>query len=124
MTRGELENWLRAYGDAWVTRDPDRAAALFTENGSYRVTPFATPAVGRDAIRAYWADAVGNHRDVRFSFEILSIQDEASIIHWSSDYSRASGGERGALDGIFVLRFTEQGLCEELLEWWHHQVAR
>lgn len=119
VTRGELENWLRAYGEAWTSRDPNKVSVLFSEDASYRVTPFTRPAVGRDEIRAYWADATANHREVRFRFEILSIQDEVSIIHWSTAYSRASGGERAALDGIFVLRFTEQALCEELHEWWH-----
>ena len=119
MTRVELEEWLRAYGEAWVSRDAERVSVLFSEDASYRVTPFSEPALGRDGIREYWDEATGRHRKVRFRFEILSLQDEVSIVHWSTDYSRDPGGESASLDGIFVLRFTEEGLCERLLEWWH-----
>lgn len=119
MTRVELEEWLRTYGEAWESRDADKVSFLFSEDASYRVTPFKQPAVGRDGIRAYWTDATANHRKVRFRYEILCVLDEVSIVHWSAAYSRDPGGERAALDGIFVLRFTEQALCEELLEWWH-----
>ena len=75
--------------------------------------------MGRDGIREYWAEATGNHREVRFRSEILSICGEVGIVHWSTAYSRHPGGEGARLDGVFVLRFTEDILCEDLREWWH-----
>jgi len=42
-----FKSWLDAYGKAWETRNPEAAAALFTENGTYQVTPFLEPMRGR-----------------------------------------------------------------------------
>ena len=69
MNRNRLETWLRAYGRAWETLDPDAAASLFTEDARYYETPWGAPALGRTGVRAYWADAsvVSNWRSVDFS---------------------------------------------------------
>jgi hypothetical protein len=33
--------WLDAYGQAWENHNPETAAALFNESGTYQVTPFS-----------------------------------------------------------------------------------
>ena len=40
LTMADLTTWLDAYGDAWESRDPDSAASLFSEDSSYKVTPY------------------------------------------------------------------------------------
>ena len=119
MTVHDLETWLAAYGQAWESRDPQAAAALFSEDASYHETPFAEPAEGQDGVREYWAEATGNHRDVRFSFEIVSFSASRGIARWWAEYTRATSGVRARLDGIFLLDFDDNGLCRTLREWWH-----
>jgi hypothetical protein len=46
MTSTDLTNWLKTYGQAWETRNPDAAAALFTEDAAYYETPFGSPLDG------------------------------------------------------------------------------
>jgi hypothetical protein len=44
-----LKAWLDAYGQAWEGRNPEAAANLYTEDGTYQVTPFlelSNPCVG------------------------------------------------------------------------------
>jgi hypothetical protein len=53
MTETQLENWLEALGRAWETRDPEAAAALFSERAEYYETPFVEPARGREGVRTY-----------------------------------------------------------------------
>lgn len=43
VTRGELENWLRAYGEAWTSRDPIKVSLLFSEDASYLCLPQTHP---------------------------------------------------------------------------------
>jgi hypothetical protein len=38
-----FKSWLDAYGLAWENRNPEAAAELFAENGTYQVTPFLEP---------------------------------------------------------------------------------
>lgn len=119
MTKSKLERWLEAYGHAWETRDPDAAASLFTHDALYYETPFGEPARGRDGVREYWARATKIHKDVRFSYEVLSVSDDRGIAWWSAEYTRTTTGVQATLDGILVLSFDENGLCRELREWWH-----
>ena len=119
MTGDSLKNWLEAYGTAWESRNPEAAAALFAEDVIYQETPFGEPARGRAGVRTYWAAATTNQRDVRFSFEILSVSRHQGIAQWSAEFMRQHAGARVELDGVFVLRFDEQGLCQSLREWWH-----
>ena len=44
-----FKSWLDAYGQAWMNRNPEAAAALFNEGGTYQVTPFLDPMRGRKA---------------------------------------------------------------------------
>jgi nuclear transport factor 2 (NTF2) superfamily protein len=119
MTKTELEQWLKAYGRAWESRDPDAVAILFAEDARYHETPFTEPASGRDGVRAYWAAATASHREVEFGFEILAVVGSRGIARWSASFSRSEGGARHRLDGVFVLDFNSDRLCEELREWWH-----
>ena len=54
-------------------RDPDRAAALFTENAAYHEMPFDAPKAGRRGIRDYWATVTADQRDVDFKSNVVAI---------------------------------------------------
>jgi hypothetical protein len=53
MTPNGFAGWLDTYGRAWESRDPQAAANLLTEDGTYQVTPFVEPMRGRQAILEY-----------------------------------------------------------------------
>jgi SnoaL-like protein len=54
MTLQAFDDWLHSYGRAWESRNPQAAADLFAEDGSYQVTPFLEPMRGKPAILEYW----------------------------------------------------------------------
>lgn len=116
-----LHEWLTAYGQAWETRDPEAAAALFTEDVVYYEKPHTEPARGRKGVRQYWADAVSGQEAVTFSFDILTTSADLSVAHWLTKLTRVPSGKQVTLDGIFVLKFAENGLCRELREWWFYE---
>ena len=119
MTTKELSAWLAAYGEAWRRRDPQAIVAIFAADATYRDTPYAEPATGRDGIRAYWAAAVEQHCDVQFDHRVLSVSEREGIAHWSATFRRAADSDITQIDGVFVLQFDSDGLCTELREWWH-----
>jgi hypothetical protein len=55
-----FKSWLDAYGQAWENRNPEAATALYTESGTYQVTPFLEPMRGRNAIFEYWSEVAPN----------------------------------------------------------------
>lgn len=123
VTRDEVAAWLEGYEEAWETLDANKAAALFAEDATYRDNPYADPYQGRQGIHEYWTTVTGDQQDVDFSFEVLSASGNTGIAHWRSEFTQRSSGSAIVLDGIFVLEFTPDGLCQTLEEWWHVQVS-
>lgn len=118
MDQGALEGWLARYGQAWETADPDAAAALFTEDATYRETPFDEVMEGRGAIRRYWQEIPVTQRDISFGWEVVGT--DPVVVRWRAGYVRVRDGSRIELDGVFLLAFDEtSGLCRTLREWWH-----
>jgi len=116
-----FKSWLDAYGKAWETRNPEAAAALFTENGTYQVTPFLEPMRGRKAIFEYWSEVARTEEDIRFGYVILVANGELNIARWSASFVRVPPGLQTQLDGIFLISLDEEGRCKSLQEWWHKQ---
>jgi hypothetical protein len=116
------EEWIEAYGRAWEDRDPDAAAALFTEEAVYRAHPFREPHLGTVGVRTYWAQATATQADVqvRFGAPILS-GEKVSVEWWTTMWAE---GEEITIPGCLLLRFAPDGRCEELREYWHVEPGR
>ncbi len=121
LTTSGLTSWLAAYGDAWESRDPEKAATLFSEDASYQVTPYEQPHIGRNGVREYWAGVTANQQNVQFESQTLGITGNTGIAHWSAEFDVVPAGIRIRLDGIFILEFDESGRCQRLREWWHSE---
>jgi ketosteroid isomerase-like protein len=118
VTAAALDSWLSRYEQAWETRSAAAAAALFTENAVYREAPFEKPMEGRNAISEYWSTVTADQRDIDFRYEVIAVNGDKGVAHWSAVFKLESTGERVALDGVFVLTFNAAGQCTLLREWW------
>jgi hypothetical protein len=116
-----FKSWLDTYGQSWENRNPEAAAALFTENGTYQVTPFLEPICGRKAIFEYWSEVARTEENIRFGYEILVANPELNIARWSASFVIVPQGLQTQLNGIFLISLDEEGLCKSLQEWWHKQ---
>jgi SnoaL-like domain len=121
MNHTSFKKWLDAYGRAWESRDPRAAADLYTEGGSYQVTPFVAPHCGRQAIFDYWVHVTQTEENVRFGFEILAVTPDFGIARWWASFVITPPGLKTKLDGIFLISLDAAGLCKSLKEWWHKQ---
>src|SRR5690349_7834647 len=121
MTREAFAAWLQRYGRAWETRDARAAAELYTEDGTYQVTPFVEPMRGRAAILEYWTSVAQTEEDVRFEYEILTVTREQGIAPWRASFVIVPRRLQTELDGIFVIALDGRGKCSQLREWWHKQ---
>jgi limonene-1,2-epoxide hydrolase len=134
----DIEGFMRGYRAAWEGRDARLFCALFTEDGVYRNTPFATQR-GHEQLAAYWR-RVELQEDVRVRYDILAAAPGSGLAHWHVTYRVASeelfqiwaasaGTNQVArrpgdplpwmvLDGVLEARF-EGALCRECRLWWH-----
>jgi ketosteroid isomerase-like protein len=119
LTTAALERWLAGYERAWESRDAARAAELFTPNASYHEMPFEAAKAGQAGIREYWSSVTADQRDIDFKSQVIAVNGQTGVAHWSATFTVASTGARMELDGMFVLTFDTNGRCSELREWWH-----
>lgn len=119
LTMRELSSWLEAYGEAWESRDADAAAEIFSDDATYRVTPYEEPHIGKDGVRNYWAGVTENQRNIQFEHRAISVTGNTGVAHWLAAFEVEPDGTKIELDGIFVLEFDEDGKCRQLREWWH-----
>jgi hypothetical protein len=118
-----VQEWVDAYARAWRERDPDAAAALFTENSLYRDHPTGEAHRGPAGVRSYWANVTSTQEDpnVRMGEPIVSAdQRRAAVEFW---VRMLNSGQAVTVIGILFLRFVEDGRCEELREAWHFETG-
>jgi hypothetical protein len=117
-SRPAVEQWLDGYGAAWESRDPAAAARLFTTDALYYETPWSEPFAGSGGIADYWMSVTADQRNVEFDYELIALNADTAVAHWTASFELASSGATLALDGVFVLTFESAQQVSELREWW------
>ena len=64
MMENAFASWLDAYGRAWESCNPQAAADLFAEDGTYQVTPCVEHLRGRQAIFEYWTQVTQPQQNI------------------------------------------------------------
>src|SRR5437879_9530035 len=114
MDRTSVESWLEAYGRAWRDRNPQAAANLFAEDGTYQVTPFVEAMRGRAAILEYWSHVAQTEQDIQFGYEVLAVTAEAGIARWCASFVIVAPGLQPRLAGIFLIRVSTICCCRTM----------
>jgi ketosteroid isomerase-like protein len=126
VTREDVDRWLEAYIEAWMTYDRDTIAALFAEDISYRYHPADEPITGRDAVVESWLgesenpDVSGHDKPGTYEAEYraIAVDGEVAVAVGTSSYrEEPSGPFVRVYDNCFVMRFDSEGRCSEFTEW-------
>jgi hypothetical protein len=103
--------------------DPEAAVALFTEDASYRSSPFREPPnLGHEGVRAYWTRATTSQEDVEVEMGEPLVDGNVVAVEWWT--RMRSEGEEITLVGCLLLRFAPDGRCADLREYWNLEGAR
>ena len=119
MNVTDLEQWLRAYGEAWEKRDAEGVCRIFADDALYFETPFAEPFRGHAGIKSYWSSVTADQRNIHFESRAIGILGSTAVAQWSAKFELASNGATVELNGVFLLEFDDRGRCTTLREWWH-----
>jgi SnoaL-like domain len=117
-----VEEWIAAYGRAWIGRDPEAAVALFTEDAVYGSHPFREPHTGSEGIRDYWTRATSTQKELELRFGAPLVEGSKAVVEWWA--IMRDEGAWITLPGALLLRFAADGRCEELREYWHVEDGR
>lgn len=119
MNIDDARSWFNKYGSAWENRDPEQFASLFATEAVYHWDPIDREFRGREEIKAAFESAISTQKDIHFSYEIMSSEENNSIAHWKCELTRTTSGRKVQIDGIMVVKFDDSGLCTIFKEWWH-----
>ena len=117
-----VAEWLESYRVAWVERDADAVAELFTEDARYVEQPYQEPFIGRAGVRDYWSRVTATQADVELQYGTPVVSGRRAAVEWW--VMMTNGGIDVTLAGEFLLVFDEHGLCSELREYWHFAEGR
>ena len=119
LERAAVTVWLDAYVRAWKSYDPQAIGALFSEDATYFYNPYSTPLHGRAAIVAAWVQEPDPPGTYDAHYEPLIIEGDRAVTNGKSRYFAADGHTLTAeWDNIFILRFDNDGRCQEYREWY------
>jgi uncharacterized protein (TIGR02246 family) len=113
----DINDWIESYRRAWENADADAAAALFTEDATYRSSPFRSPHRGRDGIRTYWRGATASQSDVKVTMGRPITEERRVVVEWWTQMD--DDGTPLSLPGALILDFNAQGLCTALREYYN-----
>jgi ketosteroid isomerase-like protein len=126
VTREDVDRWLADYVEAWKTYDPERIAALFSEDIAYRYHPYDDAIEGRDEVVKAWREE-GDHpeagtRDEPGTFEAayraVAVDGDVAVATGISSYRDSPDGPVARVyDNCFVMQFDSEGRCREFTEW-------
>ena len=117
----DAKKFLDSYTRAWETKDAELAASLFTKDAIYQETPFEDPMVGADAIRAYWAGATGQQKEIDVLMREPTVVEGTVIAEWGVRYTHIPSGERRELRGILLAEFEGEKVTS-FREYWHRRM--
>jgi len=118
ITHNNVQKWLDDYVDAWKSYDPAAIGALFSQNAAYRYNPYDKPVRGRDTIVAKWIKNRDKPNTYSAEYKPIAVDGNTAVTNGHSLYYKADGKTiKRKFDNIFVLRFDDEGRCEDFCEW-------
>ena len=132
MDKAAVDRWLEAYVSAWKSYDPGQIAALFAPDVAYRYHPYDDPIEGRDAVVASWLgegdspDASARDQPGTYdaSYRAVAVDGPMAVAIGSTRYRDMPGGRiTQTFDNCFVIRFDQDGRCEDFVEWFIERPA-
>jgi ketosteroid isomerase-like protein len=113
--RAEIEAWVGAYERAWREAGTERLGELFTDDAVYRMSPYAEPATGLEAIAALWErERDGPDESFELRHAIVAVEGEVSVVRVEVTYGEPRPGE---YRDLWIVRLAPDGRCRAFEEW-------
>lgn len=111
-----VEQWAEAYRTAWESADSKAAAALFSDDATYRNDIYQEPNRGRAGVVEYWTGVTSAQTDVTVRMGKPFLDDDRAVVEfWTT---MKVEGAAVTLGGALLLHFDESGLCRSLREYY------
>ena len=115
MTGDNLTEFGQHYAEAWCSKDPERVAAFFAENGSLKVND-DTPGIGGATITEIVRGFMRDFPEMIVTFDKLEPRGEATAFHWTligTNTGPGGAGNRVRISGYELWKIDNKGLISE-----------
>jgi hypothetical protein len=110
---GFAERWRGTWARAWPAKDGSAIAALYAADASYRSHPFREP---EPSARNYVERVLAEEEAIECRFGDPLVTGARAAVEWWATYRE--GGEEVTLAGVTILRFRDDGLVVEHVDYW------
>jgi ketosteroid isomerase-like protein len=115
LARRDLDAWVAAYERAWRTPGTEPLGELFAEDATYRMSPYAEPVRGLDAIGELWErEREGAGEAFEMSHEIVAVDGDTGVVRIEVHYGDPRPAE---YRDLWVVKLDADGRCREFEEW-------
>ena len=113
--RAMVSQWLAAYEAAWRAPGPQGLAEIFTDDASYRQSPYQEPVAGLDAIRRMWDEERDGPDEVfTIATDILAVDGPTAVVRAEVRYGDPL---RQEYRDLWILQLNGGGRCTRFEEW-------
>jgi ketosteroid isomerase-like protein len=113
--RAMVRQWLTAYEAAWRAQGTQGLAEIFTDDASYRQSPYQEPVAGLDAIRRMWDDERDGPDEVfTIATDILAVDGPTAVVRAEVRYGDPV---RQEYRDLWIMRLGDDGRCNWFEEW-------
>jgi ketosteroid isomerase-like protein len=114
VKRDNANAWVAAYEQAWRAAGTGALRSLFTEDATYRMSPYAEPAVGLEQIGELWERERQGDEEFEMTHEIVAVEADTAVVRVEVQYGSP---DRSQYRDLWVVRFAADGRCREFEEW-------
>ena len=104
--------WVSGYEQAWREEDLSAVERLFTAAAHYRISPYADPLVGHQAIRSIWLSDEGE--TFTSQAKVVAVEGRQAVVRLLVRYGDPV---RQEYRDLWLLRFADDGRVSDFEEW-------
>jgi hypothetical protein len=115
IDRAQVEDWLARYERAWRTAGTETLRELFTDDASYRMSPYEDTLVGLERIGEMWeAERKGHDEIFSTTSEIIAVDADTAVVRVEVLYGDPVDRE---YRDLWLIDFAEDGRAAAFEEW-------
>jgi ketosteroid isomerase-like protein len=115
LSHAEASAWVSTYERAWRTAGTKQLRDLFTQEASYRMSPYEESANGLAEIAELWErERQGPDEEFEMTHEVVAVEGETAVIRVEVHYG---GPNRLRYRDLWIVRIAADGRCREFEEW-------
>jgi hypothetical protein len=115
VNREQVSDWIAAYERAWRAPGTGALAGIFTQDATYRQSPYEEPITGLPAIAAMWdTERDGPDEVFHMTSDVVAADGDTAVVRVEVGYGDPVHQE---YRDLWVLRFADDARCNWFEEW-------